>query len=298
MTIDSQPDSVRTTRKRALVTALAVATLVLAGSGGAVLVAGSASAGSTADLAMSQSISGSSTSGHTVDTVTIHNKGSASASNVNLVTLLKSTSSHWSGFGSAGVCEAFKAPSGYLGMVSCQVGTMKSGATVKEVLTWSGTAGTAFSVFATVSDFGPADPVASNNTSTISSYFGPRANLVLTNSAKTGTKAGTATVTSTVVNHGPNNASALQMVIEIKGAGYKSVHTSGTCQFIPAASGFAQAASCTLPSLKTGAKWTMTFSYTGTAGASLSVATTATAQSPSDPVTSNNSGTVSTKYRR
>jgi hypothetical protein len=298
VTINRQSDAVRTTRKRVLVTAVAVATLVLAGSGGAALVAGSASAGSTADLAVSQSISGSSTSGSVVDTVTIHNKGSASASNVNLVALLKSTSHHWSAFGSVGVCEAFTAPSGYLGMVSCQLSTIKSGATVKEALTWSGTAGTAFSVFATVGDFAPADPVSSNNTSTISSYFGPRANLVLSNSAKTGATTGTATVTSIVTNHGPNNAADLQMVIEIKGSGYRSVHTHGTCQFIPPATGYVQAASCTLSSLKTGAKWTMIFNYTGVAGDALSVSTTTTAQSPSDPVTSNNSGKVSTRYRR
>jgi hypothetical protein len=144
------------------------------------------------------------------------------------------------------------------------------------------------------------DSNISNNISTASSWFGPRSDLRLTQTAKSGPSSGKAKVVSTIVNHGPNNANALQLTMEINSPGYRGVlassNVSASCQFIPPASGYNRAVACTTNGLATRAKWVVTFSFSGTAGDTLQVTNQVSANNPTDPVTTNNSASSSTKY--
>jgi hypothetical protein len=260
-----------------------------------------ASAGSTADISVSQHVSGGSASGSTVDTVTVHNAGSATANSIEAVYLLKSAATSYLVHSSTTTpCQIEPAPTGYLGLLTCPLGSLASGHSVVDTLTYTGKSGVAFSVTASIGAGSPVDPNFKNNTSTISTYFGPRADLRLSGTLTAGATAGTASAVTTVLNAGPNNASALQQIIEIKSTGYRSVHATSTpsasCQFIPAASGYTRAVSCVTNSLATGAKWTLKLSYTGTSGGALTTKSTVTANSPVDPVTSNNTQTRATHY--
>jgi hypothetical protein len=266
--------------------------------------ASNATGASTADIAVSQHITGGAASGQTVDTVTVHNHGAATARSIEAVYLMKSASRSYSVHSSTtALCQIEPAPRGYLSMVTCPLGSLASGHSVVDTLTWTGSAGTAFSVIASVGAGTPADPNFKNNTSTVSTYFGPRADLRLSGTLRAGTTAGTGLAVTTVRNAGPNNASALQQIIEIKATGLTGVHAtastpSASCQFIPAASGYNKAVSCVTNSLGTGAKWVLKLTYTGTHGAALTTKSTVTANSPADPVNSNNSQTLSTHLHR
>jgi hypothetical protein len=291
-----------TRRARSLVTAVTVGALALAG-GAAVMLAtaAGASASSTADLSVSQSISAATASGSTTDTVTIHDASATTSSHVNLTLLLTTRSHVFAVHSNVGTCQILVPPAGFQLMASCQFASVPARHSLKDTLTYSGTAGLAFTSYVTVGQSSPADPSYKNNHSTVSSWFGPRADLALSETAAPGATAGTAKIVSTVADRGPNNAVALQLIIEIKSSGYHSVHAasnvSASCQFIPAASGYTRAVSCTTNSLKTGAKWIITCSYTGTDGASLVTKTSTSANTPADPVTSNNVSNKSTTYK-
>ncbi len=298
MTIHSAPNRLSRRLSLVLISALALA---IAGGIALLVPGGAASAAGTADLSVSQSISGSSVSGQTIDTVTVHNAGPTTADHVNITSLLKTASSTFGIHANFGSCELAPPPSGYAILTTCQLGSVASGASVKEKFTLSGKAGVAFTNYVTVGAASPSDPNWSNNARTRSSWYGPRADLALAVTAKPGATSGTAKVVSTVTNHGPNPANALQMIVEIKSSGYRSVRATGnissSCQFIPPATGYKQAVSCVVGSLGTGRKWIVTFAYKGTAGTSLTVKTKVSANNPPDPVTTNNSRTKSTTYK-
>jgi hypothetical protein len=279
----------------------ALASLIVVGGVVVVLGSGAAFAVSSADLSISQRFSGSSTSGSTIDTVRIHNAGPSTAANVSLVMFIKTTSTSL-GIASSGggVCEVEPAPPGYtIATATCQLPSIAADATGIDTITWHGTAGLAFTSTVTVGT-STGDPAQANNISTASSWFGPRADLKLTQTASSGPATGKAKIISTIVNRGPNNAQALQLISEIKSPGFQSViataNISSSCQFIPPATGFNRAVACTTNSLGTGAKWVVTFAFTGHAGDSLMVSNKVTANSPVDPVTSNNSKSSSTTY--
>jgi Domain of unknown function DUF11 len=259
-----------------------------------------ASAASTADISVSQHISGGAASGSTIDAVTVHNAGAATANSIEAVYLVKSASKGYSVHSSTTTpCQIEPAPTGYLGMLTCPLGSLAKGHSVVDTLTWTGNAGVAFSVTASIGAGSPADPNFKNNTSTISSYFGPRADLRLSGTLTAGATAGTASAVTTVLDAGPNNAAALQEIIEIKATGLTAVHAApstpaASCQFIPAASGYNKAVSCVTNSLATGAKWVLKLTYTGAKGIALTTKSTVSANSPVDPVTGNNSQTLST----
>jgi hypothetical protein len=262
-----------------------------------------AAAAGTADIAVSQHISGGAASGQTVDAVTVHNHGAATANSIEAVYLLKSAVTSYTVHSSTTTpCQIEPAPVGYLGMITCPLGSLASGHSVVDTLTWTGKAGVAFSVTASIGAGSPADPNFKNNTSTVSSYFGPRADLRLSGTLAVGKTAGTASAVTTVLDAGPNNAAALQEIIEIKATGLSSIHATGSpsssCQFIPAASGYNKAVSCVTNSLATGAKWTLKLTYTGAKGAALTTKSTVSANSPADPVSANNSQTLSTHLSR
>jgi hypothetical protein len=287
--------------RRVLASALTLSALA-AGAGLAAFAvdAGSAGAAATANLGITQSISGSSTSGSTIDTVKVTNAGPSTATGVSALLYMKSSISSYVVHNSGGTCEVSPAPAGFtIAVDSCQLGSIASGASATVVFTVSGTAGTAFTTTASVGSL-VADPSWTNNISNVSSYFGPRADLSLAQTAAVGATKGTATVVDTVTNNGPNTGNALQLVQEIKSAGYASVHAtsnvSASCQMIPAASGYNRAFACTTNSLAKGATWKVTLAYTGTAGTALQVDSKVTANNPIDPVTSNNSKSSSTTY--
>jgi hypothetical protein len=289
-------------RGRSLIAVISSSALVIAG-GAAILLATSApaAAASSADVSLVQTISGGSTSGATVDTIRVHNAGSATANNTNISVLTKSTSNFILTSSHSGVCETAQPPSGYLGFVNCQLGSLAKGKTATEVLNFTGQVGVAFSNFATVGDSSPTDPSLKNNSSTVTSYFGPRADLALSGTAKPGTKSGTATAVTTILNRGPNNAAALQAIVEIKSTGYKSVKVTATplssCQIIPAASGDNAAVSCVTDSLAAHKRWVLTFSYSGTTRTTLAMKTTTSATSPADPVKRNNTMNRTTTFK-
>jgi len=282
--------------------ACVVAALVAGSAGGvALLSSGDAVAAGSADLSISQRFSGTSTSGSTLDTVRIHNAGTATASNVNLSMFIKtaSTTLNIASSGS-GVCELAPAPPGFtIAMATCQLGSIASGITAIDKITWSGKVGLAFTSTVTVGS-SVADPKLSNNINTASSWFGPRADLRLTQTASSGPNARQAKVVSTVVNRGPSNANSLQLTMEINSPGYASVvatsNITASCQFIPPATGYNSAVDCTTNSLATVAKWVVTFKFTGRAGDSLKVKNKVSANNPPDPVTTNNTASSSTRY--
>ena len=75
--------------------------------------------------------------------------------------------------------------------------------------------GAAFTRIVSVGEGAPGDPSFANNSSTLNSYFGDRADLALRQSATAGASAGKVTITDSTVNHGPWTANSLQNVIEI-----------------------------------------------------------------------------------
>ena len=259
-----------------------------------------AHAAGSANLSVRQAFSGSSTSGKTVDTVTIHNAGPDTATNINYSKFLATASNVFTVTSNVGVCELMPPPSTTWKLFdACQVGSLAAGGNIVITVTWGGTAGAAFTSTVTVGS-AVVDPTSSNNISKASSWFGPRADLHLSQSGSIGSTAGKAKFVHTITNRGPNNANALQLIIEIKSSGAFSVGYSGTplssCQTIPPATGFQHAVACTTNSLATGAKWKLTGTYTGPAGNSVSVKATVSANNPADPVLTDNSRTTATTY--
>jgi len=259
-----------------------------------------AHAAGSANLSIRQAFSGSSTSGKTVDTVTIHNAGPDTATNINYSKFLATPSSVVTVTSNVGVCEFMPPPSSAWKLFdACQVGSLAAGGNIVITVTWGGTAGVAFTSTVTVGS-AIVDPTSSNNISTASSWYGPRADLHLSQSGSIGSAPGKAKFVHTITNRGPNNANALQLIIEIKSSGSLSVGYSATplssCQTIPPATGFQHAVACTTNSIATGAKWTLTGTYTGPAGTSVTVKTTVSANNPADPVASDNSGTAATTF--
>ena len=110
-----------TTRARlaAVSTAIALAGVTTA----ALLTATTGSAGATGhpDLKITQHVSGSPQSGHTFDTITIKNDGSATASHVNLQMYTDTTSAFGDTFsGTGSVCEVMPAPPPWNYGTACQ----------------------------------------------------------------------------------------------------------------------------------------------------------------------------------
>lgn len=268
---------------------------------GAVMQPGSARAAGSADLSIKQAFSGGSTNGKTVDTITIHNLGPDTATNINYSKFLATTSSVVTVTSNVGVCEFMPPPSSTWKLFdACQVGSLAVGGDIVVTVTWGGTAGVAFTSTVTVGT-SAVDPTSSNNISTGSSWYGPRADLKLSQVASVGARTGKAKFVHTITNRGPNTANALQLIIEVKVSGNFSAGYTGTplssCQTIPPATGFTHAFACTTSTLGTNATWTLTGTYTGTPGGAVSVKTTVSANNPADPVPANNTGTASTNFR-
>lgn len=281
-------------RRRAI--PLLVTALLLAGGAVAASIAltAPASAAGSADLSITQKFSGSATSGRTVDTVTLHNAGPDTATNINYSKFLATASGTVTVTSNVGVCEFMPPPATTWKLFdACQVGSLAAGGNIVVTVTWGGTAGQAFTSTVTVGS-NVVDPTMSNNISTASSWFGPRADLSLSQSAVTGATSGKGNLTSITTNRGPNNANSLQLVSEIKTSspGLSIVATSAnlptSCQTIPPASGFNFAVACTTNTLAANASWRITFAYTGAAGATVTVKSSVSAISPPDPNTSNN----------
>jgi len=285
-------------RVRAILAMVGVVAVVVAAG---LMRPGAARAAGSADLSVKQVFSGSSTSGNTIDTVTIHNYGPDPATNINVSKFLATTSGTFSVLSNKGVCERMPPPSTAWQLSdACQVGSLASGGSLVITVTWIGTAGVAFTSTVTVGS-SEADAKPTNNISTASSWYGPRADLHLTQTASVGATSGKATVVHTVLNRGPNNASSLQLVVEVKATASVSFAFSSTtagtaCQTIPPASGFNFAYECNVSSLAANAKWVLNGTYTGTPSAAFSLKTTISAISPTDPVPADNTGTAAATF--
>ena len=281
----------RTTRRLAAVgTAVALAGITTA----ALLVTTTATAGATSqpDLKIAQHISGSAQSGHTFDTMTITNNGTATASHVNVQMYTSTDGPFGDTFtGSGWVCEVMPSPTPTGYATACQYSnSLAPGASVALKGDFSGTVGAKFTNLATVGDY-QGDSHMTDNKSTATSWFGPRANLAVGGTAKPGTHTGHLTAVTTVVNRGPNTANNLQEVVEVKNLnGALGSGSSGSCQTVPPASGYDFAFSCVKNSLAQGAAWKITFDYTGHSGDSATMVTKVTSQTI-DPVMSNNTMT-------
>jgi hypothetical protein len=260
-----------------------------------------ANAAGTANLSVSQTVSNGPAANKTIVTDHIHNAGPSTATNVVATALLKTNGGAVSYTTSNATCEQQPAPSGWSFMFTCQLPTLASGHTWEPKFTLMSTQGAPFTRFLSVGEGGPGDPSLANNSSTLNSFFGSEADLALSQSATAGSSAGKVTITDSARNKGPWTANHLQEVLEIKSPTFKSVLASSnlpgaSCLFIPPASGFNAAVSCTLGSLNPGALWKLTFSYTGGAGGSLLQKGSISAISPSDPVPGNNAATTTTSY--
>lgn len=291
----------RTRRLAALVGGMS-----LAATSALALTAGTdAAARVTADLSVTQAISGSSTSGTTVDTVSIKNPSGSSVSTVILNQFLTTTSTSnilsVPSAPSGTHCTTTPAPSGITVVATCVIPSIAANSTATVKINASGTVGAPFTMLVAIGAAGLSDSNVANNKSTVSSWYGPRAELVSTSSVVAGTTAGTVTVKENAKNNGPNTANALQMVIEIKSAGFSSVIATGnvsggSCQFIPPATGYNAAVSCVISSLATGKTWTESLAFKGTKGTSLQVDTSVSANNPADPVPTNNKNSRTTTY--
>jgi hypothetical protein len=261
-----------------------------------------ANAAGTANLSVSQTVSDGSAPNRTTVTDHIHNAGPSMATNVVATALLKTNGGAVSYLTSNAICAQQPAPAGWSFMFTCQLASLPSGHTWTPKFTLTSTRGAPFTRFLSVGESGPGDPSLANNSSTLNSFFGSEADLALSQAATTGASAGKVTITDSARNKGPWTAHNLQQVIEIKSPGFKAVTASSnlpgaSCLFIPPASGFNAAASCTLNSLSPGSLWKLTFAYTGSPGGSLLQRGSISAGSPTDPVASNNTATTATSYR-
>jgi hypothetical protein len=189
------------------------------------------------------------------------------------------------------------APAGYSDATACQFsGSITAGHSASFKGDFSGPVGAKFTTLATVGEF-QGDANVKDNSSTVTSWFGPRANLGVGGTAKPGTKTGHLTAVTTVVNRGPNTAENLQEVVEVKKLnGALGSGSSGSCQTVPPASGYDFAFSCVKNSLAQGGAWKITFDYTGHSGDTATMVTTVTSQTK-DPFTNNNKMTRTAKVK-
>jgi hypothetical protein len=282
--------SARTT----LAAGIATGALVLGGAVAALAVsAGTASASSLPDLSISQHIVGSSKSGHTSNVVTVRNIGRATASHVNVQSYISSTSGAFYNLvsGSGATCEVMPGIGSYGWAFACQFSSsIAAGHSASFTVDESGTAGKQFTSVATVGLY-QADSNPKNNTSKVTSWLGPRADLAVSGTTQSSTKKKHATAVTTVLNRGPNAASSLDEEISVKGASgvLASGNVGNGCKIDSAKpTGYDFGVTCHLNSLASGKKWILTFDYIGTSGKKITMKTTVSAFSPADPVSANN----------
>jgi hypothetical protein len=281
-------------------TALTVAATAFAGF---TAIGGGAAAGTLNNLTVTQQVTDGAASGHTKVLVDVKNAGGAASTVV--VTGLLTTTSGGAGFFESGggwTCALQGPPTGWKYMYTCTVSSLAANSTSRLTLDLSGTAGAGFTNFVSVGERSPGETSIGDNTNTVNSYFGPRADLRVTQSVGATASAGHVIVTTRTTNRGPWTAHNLQLVVEVKAAGTLSASAtsstpSAACQVIPPASGYNLAFSCNMNgSLAPGATWTIVVNHHGPAGNAVQIVSTTTAISPSDPVPANNTATSNTHY--
>jgi hypothetical protein len=274
---------------------LAVVAFALTASGGG------ADAVGLNNLTVKQQTAPSSTSGHTKVYVDVKNVGDT-ASGVSVTGLLKTTSgaATIAASGIGWTCAPKKPPTGWQYKYICTVSSIAADTTSRLTLDLAGTVGAGFTNFVTVGEQLPGETTLNDNTDTIKSYFGPRADLRVIQSAGSTATTGHVIVTTRTTNRGPSTANALQLVIEVKASGPLSASftskPSASCQTIPPATGYTAAFSCVLNSLAPGATWKIVADHQGPAGTAVQIVSKATANTPTDPVPRNNTATTNTTY--
>lgn len=277
------PASHRLSRPLALLTiASCLATAVASGTG-------TAHAAGQPDLVIAQQVSGNSQAGHTSVTVTIANHGNATASHLNVELLLATSSNQFSdSFAGNVTCETMPTPPPYRYAVACQLASsLRAGKKASFTADVGGAVRAKFNSLAAVGEL-QSDARPGNNASSLTSYFGPGADLGVAGIVTSGAKDGRANAEIKIVNQGPSPASLAQEVLEV--AHVKSATVSGlkgSCQPIPPASGYDYAMSCVANVLATGTAWTGHWKFVGVSGRAFTVTVTASSRTV-DPDPSNN----------
>jgi uncharacterized repeat protein (TIGR01451 family) len=230
------------------------------------------------DLSITKTAPSSVPAGGTITyTIVVHNAGPAQATGVTVTDALPPALT----FGSASsICTQKK------GTVTCKVGTLASGA--GSTITITATAPTPGSISNTASVTGAqTDPNQANNQATATTTVQAAADLSITKTVTTKkAKAGSPLAYSiTVTNSGPSAASGVT-VTDVLPAGETFQSASSGCSGTTTIT-------CTVATLANGAKAGFTITVLPTAGPHTNTAT-ASATSPADPNTTNNSASVTT----
>lgn len=277
------PAKIRRSRPLAMLTIVGCLAAAIA-SGGA-----TAEASGQPDLVVAQQVSGNSQPGHTSVTVTIANHGNAAASHLNVELLLATSSTEFSdSFAGNVTCEAMPAPAPYRYAVACQLASsLGVGRSASFTADLGGTVRAKFSSLAEVGELQP-DARPANNSSSLTSYFGPGADLGVSGVVTTGAKLGHANAVIKILNQGPSPASLAQEVLEVQHVQSATVTgLKGSCQSIPPASGYDYAVSCVMTALATGKAWSGDWKFIGASGRAITVVATASSHTV-DPDLSNN----------
>jgi uncharacterized repeat protein (TIGR01451 family) len=232
--------------------------------------------GVSTDLAVTKTLSGSLTAGQTATyTVVVTNNGPSVATGVGVA---DPTPAGLTFVSNSGGCTT---------PYPCNIGTLNSGqsATITSVYSVPASANGNISNTAAVSA-GTPDPTPANNSATATNAVNVQADLAVTKTGPANALLGAnITYSITVKNNGPSD-SASGVLSDPTPAGLTFVSATGPCTSFP----------CTLGTLTPGQ--TKTFSATYTVNASGSVTNTATASQTAgtgiDPVTTNNSASVTT----
>ena len=260
-----------------------------------------AAAAGTADLSVSQVVSNGTGSGNTTVTDHIHNAGPSTATDVVATALLKTSGGSVSYTTSNATCEQQPAPSGWTFMFTCQLALAEVRAHLDPQVQPDEQQRGSVHPFRERRRKRPRRPFPGQQ------LFHPQ-QLLRVASGPFAVAEGYRRLVGrqghhhdSIRNAGPWTANNLQQVIEINsptfsGVGASSNLSGASCLFIPPASGFNAAVSCTIGSLVPGGLWKLTFDYTGGPGGSLVQQGTITAASPTDPVPGNNTASTTASY--
>lgn len=217
--------------------------------------------------------------------ITVANAGPSAATAVNLADTLPAGLTFVSATPSAGSCSGTTT-------VTCNLGTINSGASATASIVATATAAAAASVSNTATATSTVtDPNAANNSATTTTAVTPIANIgvAITDAPDPVTQNSNITYTVVVSNAGPSAAAAVTATTALPAntTFVSATATAGTCTL---ASG---TITCTIGTLASGASVTATVIVTataaGTVNATVNVATTTT-----DPTPANNSASAAT----
>jgi hypothetical protein len=254
------------------------------------------------DLVLTQATSSGSAAGTTTVTMSIRNGGTADARDVIF------TSQEF-GAGNIGFtrkattqttrCAGQPPPAGEARRGSCYVALIPVRTTFTMAWNFWGTTGGSFQDLVTVGSSN-SDANFADNTSTLSSYLGPAADVRVTQSALRGAAGEPRKIRTVLSDLGPWTAKSVVLRLDIKAPAFSDLAVSegtlGICHSVrPPSVGYDHTVLCEAAGIPSGSSWLITSTIAGTAGTSLEVRATVSA-SPSDPVPGNNTVTTTTAF--